>query len=342
MVAGALAPLALAPANLLPLAILSVALFWYSLKRAVHTSQAIFIGLAYGLGYFGVGVSWVFVSMVDHSQTHWFVAGLLTFLFCGGLALFYALLAALFHHFKPQHRHPALLFIGLWVCLDLLRAWLLTGFPWLYLGYGGLGSYVAYYAPLLGVHGVTFLVVASGLLLIGPRVNLKLRLVLMAGIWLTGYVLSYVSWTQESPQKPIKVTLLQANVALDKKWLPEQLTPTLNYYLKQTYRHLDSDLVVWPETAVATYWDYIKPAFESLTKTAQEQNTQIITGTVIRDGSHYDADYYNALVSFGAGSASTQGEYKKQRLVPFVWRIHSSRTTTKGGNRFFQLTYVGF
>lgn len=89
VIAGALAPLALAPSNLWPLAPLSVALFWYTLNHSNHTKHAIFNGLAYGLGYFGVGVSWVFVSMVDHGDTHWLLATVLTFLFCGGLALFY-------------------------------------------------------------------------------------------------------------------------------------------------------------------------------------------------------------------------------------------------------------
>ena len=139
--AGALAPLALAPIHFWPLALLSVVLFWYSINQSKHTQHAIMNGFAYGLGYFGVGVSWVFVSMVDHSDTHWLLATLLTFLFCAGLGLFYALFAGLFFAFKPHHQYPSLLFVGLWISLDLLRGWLLTGFPWLYLGYAGLDTY---------------------------------------------------------------------------------------------------------------------------------------------------------------------------------------------------------
>jgi len=313
IIAGALAPLALAPINLWPLALLSVALFWYSLNQSKHTKQAIYMGLAYGLGYFGVGVSWVFVSMVNHGNTHWLLAAVLTFLFCGGLALFYALFAGLFYRFKPHHQYPTLLFIGLWISLDLLRGWLLTGFPWLYLGYGGLDTFVAGYAPILGVHGVTLLLLASVLLAFGAQVKLPLRLALLTALWLAGYGLNTVSWTQPSQQDPITVTLLQANVKLEDKWSPQTLTPTLKYYFKQSHLHLDSDLIVWPETAIATYWDHIAPAFEPLEALAKEQNTQIISGTVMRETAETGANYYNGLIAFGA----EDGQYYKQRLVPF-------------------------
>jgi apolipoprotein N-acyltransferase len=337
LVAGALAPLALAPINLWPIALLSIALFWYSLNQSKHTKKAMFNGFAYGLGYFGVGVSWVFVSMVNHSDTHWLLATLLTFLFCGGLALFYALFAGLFFRFKPHHRYPTLLFIGLWVSLDLLRGWLLTGFPWLYLGYGGLNTFVAGYAPILGVHGVTLLLLMSALLAIGAQVKLPLRLALLTGLWLAGLGLSTISWTQPSPQSPITVTLLQADVSLENKWLPETLTPTLQYYFKHSYQHLDSDLIVWPETAIATYWDHIAPAFQPLRALAKEKNTQIISGTVIRESADTDADYYNALIAFGA----EDGRYYKQRLVPFGEYI-PLESWLRGAINFFNLPMSAF
>ncbi|MGY8862254.1 MAG: apolipoprotein N-acyltransferase [Pseudomonadales bacterium] len=337
IVAGALAPLALAPINLWPLALLSVVLFWFSLNQSKHTKQAIYTGLAYGLGYFGVGVSWVFVSMVDHSNTHWLLATVLTFLFCGGLALFYALFAGLFYRFKPHHQYPTLLFIGLWISLDLLRGWLLTGFPWLYLGYAGLGTYIENYAPILGVHGVTLLLLASALLAFGSQAKLPLRLTLLTGLWLAGQGLAAISWTQPSPQGPIKVTLLQADVSLEKKWSPQSLAPTLKYYFKQSYLHLESDLIIWPETAIATYWDNIAPAFEPLKALAKEQNTQIISGTVIRENAVTEANYYNGLVAFGA----EYGEYYKQRLVPFGEYI-PLESWLRGAIDFFNLPMSAF
>ena len=337
LMAGALAPLALAPIHFWPLALLSVVLFWYSINQSKHTQHAIMNGFAYGLGYFGVGVSWVFVSMVDHSDTHWLLATLLTFLFCAGLGLFYALFAGLFFAFKPHHQYPSLLFVGLWISLDLLRAWLLTGFPWLYLGYAGLDTYGSGFAPILGVHGVTLLFLVSSLLIFGVQVKWHYRLTLLLALWAAGYGLSSISWTQPSSQKPLKVTLLQANISLESKWLPATLTPTLGYYFKQSYLHLDSDLIVWPETAVATYWDKTTLAFEPLKRLAKEHNTQIISGTVIRESTRAGADYYNGLMAFGA----EDGSYYKQRLVPFGEYV-PLESWLRGAIDFFNLPMSAF
>jgi apolipoprotein N-acyltransferase len=335
--AGAIAPLALAPSGLWPLALLSVMLFWYSLNQSQSNKHATLVGFAYGLGYFGVGVSWVFVSMVDHGSTHWLLATVLTSFFCGGLALLYALFAGVFFRIKPHHQYPSLLFIGLWLSLDLLRGWILTGFPWLYLGYAGLDTFVAGYAPILGVHGVTLLLLLSSLLVFGMQTKPLVRFVLLTSVWLFGYGLSTISWTQPSQDKPITVTLLQANVKLEEKWLPENLTPTLAYYLSQSYRHLDSDLIIWPETAIATYWDYIAPVLQPLAQLAKQKNTQIISGTVIRDTAQTQAHYYNSLIAFGA----EDGQYYKQRLVPFGEYV-PLESWLRGTIEFFDLPMSAF
>jgi apolipoprotein N-acyltransferase len=44
---------------------------------------------------------------------------------------------------------------ALWVLLEWLRGWALSGFPWLGLGYAFIDTPLAGWAPLLGVYGVT-------------------------------------------------------------------------------------------------------------------------------------------------------------------------------------------
>ena len=45
---------------------------------------------------------------------------------------------------------------ALWVLLEWLRGWALSGFPWLSLGYAFVDSPLVGWAPLLGVYGVTW------------------------------------------------------------------------------------------------------------------------------------------------------------------------------------------
>ncbi len=312
LIGGGLAPLALAPLSWWPLALLSVAIFYLLLKQAQTVKQSLKLGFAYGAGYFLVGVSWVYVSMVDHAATHIPIALLFTLLFCLGLSLFYVLFAYLFQRFVKALDRPLkiLAFASLWVALDMLRGWLLTGFPWLYMGYSGLSTWLAGYGPVIGQHGMTWLLIvaALGLVYAKDRLVYALLPVLVFG---SGLGLQQIDWTQQSGAR--QITLLQGNVSLESKWQRDQLGQSLEYYFSRTYVHLDSDLVIWPETAVATYWDNVQQAAESLSELAAANNTVIIAGTVLRSKPERGAEYYNGLVALGA----EQGAYAKQRLVPF-------------------------
>ena len=267
------------------------------------------VGLAYGSGYFLVGVSWVYVSMVDHAATPIPIAALFTLLFCLGLSLFYVLFAYLYQRYiqtlSPTVR--ILAFASLWVALDILRGWLLTGFPWLYMGYSGLTTWLAGYGPVVGQHGMTWLLIVATLGLVYSKQRLAYVLVPIL-IFASGLGLQQIAWTQSAGGRTI--TLLQGNVSLAHKWQHNQLGTSLEYYFSRTYAHLHSDLVIWPETAVATYWDNVQQAAESLSDLAAANNTVIIAGTVLRSKPERGADYYNGLVALGA----EQGAYAKQRL----------------------------
>ena len=86
------------------------------------------------------------------------LALLLTFVFCGGLALLPAAQAALFCRFQPSTSLARILtFSGLWVVFEWVRTWLLTGFPWLFVGYVSIDTSIAGWAPIIGVFGVSLI-----------------------------------------------------------------------------------------------------------------------------------------------------------------------------------------
>ena len=92
LLAGAITPLALAPYDLWPLAILSIALFYLGL-RDLTPRQATLRGWSYGFGLFAAGTSWVYVSIHDYGAASPPLAVFLTLLFVGGLGLLFALSA---------------------------------------------------------------------------------------------------------------------------------------------------------------------------------------------------------------------------------------------------------
>ena len=87
LLAGVIFPLGLAPFDVWPVIPLSAGLLYIALTR---TQRAGGIGFAYGAGFFGAGVSWVYVSIHAYGNTPVWLAVGLTTVFCGGLALLFA------------------------------------------------------------------------------------------------------------------------------------------------------------------------------------------------------------------------------------------------------------
>ena len=107
---------------------------------------------------FGSGVSWFYVSIHVYGYASMPLAMALTAAFCAALALLHALFAWVYVRYLRAL--PGGMLIGfpvLWVLFEWLRSWLLTGFPWLLLGYAHVDTWIAGWAPILGVFGLSFI-----------------------------------------------------------------------------------------------------------------------------------------------------------------------------------------
>ena len=319
--AGALVPLALAPLDWWPMVLLSLLLL-YSGLRQLGAAAAALRGWCYGLGAFLAGTSWVYVSIHDYGAAPPWLAGLLTLLFCAGLALFFALLGWLWARWL---RRPlpgladALTFAALWISLEWLRSWLLTGFPWLFIGYSQLEGPLAGLAPLGGVWltGFVLALTAAALgalpqLLARPLQGASALVLLLAG-WAGGLALKGYSWT-EPLGEPLRVAAVQGNIEQNMKWDPDALNAQLALYRDLTRNAPTADLYVWPETAVPVLRDMAGAYLDSMSRFAGERQAALITGIPLRQ---VDASgqrrYFNALTVLGNGS----GDWLKQKLVPF-------------------------
>jgi apolipoprotein N-acyltransferase len=130
-------------------------------------------------------------------------------------------------------------------------------------------------------------------------------------LWLAGWQLNQHHWTQPAG-KPLVATLVQGNIPQALKWKPEQQRSTLDRYVELTREHLDSDLVVWPETAVPAFYDQVDADFlEPLREQMRASGVSLVTGIPVLD--RRDWDYYNAVISLDDPGAF----YYKVHLVPF-------------------------
>lgn len=319
--AGAILLLAFAPLHLYLFALLSPAILlgcWMS----ASPSRALWRGWLFGMGMFGVGVSWVYVSIHEFGNTAAPLAAILTLLFVSCLAFFPALQGYIFRKISSRNRllDSLLLFPVTWVLFEWIRSWFLTGFPWLLLGFSQVSSPLRGFIPLIGAYGVAFLILISSGSIYIVLTNIKSNVrrlftviplvIILAGIWGGGAYLSDIQWTQPLG-KPLRVAMIQGNIQQDQKWLANQIRPTLRTYYDLTTQHWNSDIIIWPEAAIPIPLKFAKSFLKGLDLQAKKHHVTLITGIPVEVPNRFS--FYNAMITLGNG----RGHYYKRRLVPF-------------------------
>ena len=330
---GAASVLAFAPFGWFPLIWLALGGLFGLLGACVTPREGARVGGLFGFGLFIAGVSWVYVSLSVFGGMPVMVAGLATFLFCGLLAIFPAMVGALFVRFAPATwLARALLFSALWALAEWLRGWVLTGFPWLAIGYSqSPPSPLAGFAPVLGVYGVSLicaLVAALAYEVFRRWLSVEscsvqgwrwlrwcpaLPLLTIGLIFALGGLLRDVRWTE--PQgEPLSVALLQGNIPQDLKWRPEKFSDSLRTYYRLALEH-PAQLTVLPETALPAFFDQVPREYlDELQKLAVRKQGDLLFGIALGDTVNGSKDYANGAVSIGS---SPQQQYSKSHLVPF-------------------------
>ncbi|NIR61284.1 MAG: apolipoprotein N-acyltransferase [Gammaproteobacteria bacterium] len=316
LAAGGLLVAGYAPLGLFPLAlILPAALFL--LWERVTPRRAFRLGFLFGLGLFGFGVSWVYVSISRFGNTTPVLAASAALALVLVVALFPALVGYLANRWArgvPVAR-LVLAYPALWVLAEWARGWLGTGFPWLALGYSQSDALLAGLAPLGGVYLVGLATaVSAGLVALVVRARAPVSrwagVGALVGLWLLSGLAGQVEWTRPSGA-PLRVALVQGNIGQGIKWVPEQHESTLERYRALTAAHWDAELIVWPETAVTAFYHEVQPYLAALEREALDHEAALIVGVPVMDTA--TGRYYNSVVSLGGD----RDFYHKRHLVPF-------------------------
>lgn len=317
--AGAMLVLAFAPMRQFYFAILAPALLCMLIENA-KPKQAAYLGACFGLGQFGAGVSWVFISIHVYGFTPIPIALIFTGLFVGFLALYPTLQCYLLARYFPMPSTQKLLLVFplSWILIEWLRSWVLTGFPWLLIGFSQINGPLKGYIPLGGEFFVGFLAVFSGVLLVYIAkefqncLRVSFCIAILAAIFIGGYFLSQIQWTTpfESSQK-VKVILVQGNIPQSIKWDPTSVSKILQIYYELAQENWQTNIMIWPEAAVPIPQNYAAPFLMHMSALAEYHHVSLFTGIITQVSNTFN--YYNALISLGEG----KGHYYKRHLVPF-------------------------
>jgi apolipoprotein N-acyltransferase len=116
-------------------------------------------------------------------------------------------------------------------------------------------------APPAGIHAMSFAVLlTSGALLTLVFGTSRARVtaaVTAVVVWGVGFAAQQHAFTQPK-ERELAVALVQGAVTQDLKWRPEQLPGTLALYSELTKQSYGADLIVWPEAAIPTVYEYVR------------------------------------------------------------------------------------
>jgi apolipoprotein N-acyltransferase len=316
LLSGALMPLAFAPYDLPVMAIVSLLCFLFALKPLAPL-QAAKAGYAFGWGYFGHGVYWVYFSIHHFAHAPLWLAVIIMLAMVAILALYMSLFAYVLNRYFQHHLVVRYLLAVpiLWLTLEALRGVLFTGFPWLSLGFSQVDTWLSGWAPILGVLGVSWFVALTAgavmcLMLCVEKTHKVLASVLVLTSWVLGLGLQEMKWVEPAGE-PIDVALLQGNIPQEIKWLRSFRQTNLDIYMQMTRQQRDVDLIVWPETSVPAFYHVVQNTLmPALKKEAEAFGTDIVLGLPVMPAG--TGDYYNGLYSV----RQSTDFYLKRHLVP--------------------------
>ncbi|MGI9259454.1 MAG: apolipoprotein N-acyltransferase [Gammaproteobacteria bacterium] len=315
VVSGCLLPLAFAPFGQFWLAPICFAVLIYVWGGA-DPWRAFRLGFAFGMASFLCGVYWVYISIHDYGPAPAIFAIAMTLSLVSILAVFPAVAGWVAARWFTTDGPAAWFGVlpAIWVVTEWLRGWIFTGFGWLSAGYSQSDSWLMGFAPVGGVHFMSWAVLlTAGALVMLAQGSTRQRAVaaaLVVSIWVSGYVATATSWT-EPLDGELSVALVQGAVPQDLKWDPDQLVPTLELYRDLTYASEGSELIVWPEAAIPTLFDYIGEYLSEIRGWTEQNGSDLILG-ILRADPERDA-VQNTIVALG----ETPSFYVKRHLVPY-------------------------
>jgi apolipoprotein N-acyltransferase len=309
-------------------------LAWFALVPLLEASgqkspvKAGMLGFVAGLVAYGGILYWINIVVTTYGKLPLAVSLVVYLLLVAYLASFFFVLFYLARKAELRGVPVVVSVPFLWVGLEFLRSFLLSGFPWASLGYSQYRILtLIQVVDITGVYGISYLIVLANCVIYLSIKGMKSKesraypyrsaavfFVLLAAVLLYGTF----RLRQEQVGVPLKVALVQGNIDQGIKWDPAFMEETLSIYERLSRQAAAGgvDLVVWPESAAPFFFQEPGQPTDRITSLAREMHAPLIFGSPAFDDIGPRRRYFNSafLVS---SSGEVLGRSDKMHLVPF-------------------------
>jgi apolipoprotein N-acyltransferase len=324
--AGAVSAFAFQPVGWWPLLLIAFAVLCELLDRNKSLWRSLFMGWAFGLGQFVIGLNWIATSFTYQANMPAWLGWVAVVLLSLYLAVYPAIAAGAAWWFGRNDRVVMVTVLGgAWAITEWLRSVVFTGFPWNPAAAALAPTPLVTITALIGTYGLSGLVV-----LLSGAVWLEyykkwLPLVVILGTT----VLLWLLPTSAVPPDPLtirNVRIVQPNIGQEDKWRPG--------FDDEAARRLatlsgtptaEPRLLLWPEAAITEPVEDQRTPYQGLAQFERTRaasilgpNDVLLTGGLAvesRDGVHVDRAS-NSIYALGPGGRII-GRYDKAHLVPY-------------------------
>ena len=323
---GAVSAFAFQPVGWWPLLLVAFAILCELLDRNKSLWRSLFMGWAFGLGQFVIGLNWIATSFTYQSNMPAWLGWVAVVLLSLYLAVYPAIATGAAWWFGRDDRVVMVTVLGgAWAITEWLRGVVFTGFPWNPAAAALAPTPLITITALIGTYGLSGLVV-----LLSGAVWLEyykkwLPLVVILGATTLLWLLP-ASAVPPDPLTIRNVRIVQPNIGQEDKWKPGFDEEAARRLATLSGRpRAEPRLLLWPEAAITEPVEDQRTPYQGL---AQFQRTRassvlgandvLLTGGLAvesRDGVHVDRAS-NSIYALGPGGRII-GRYDKAHLVPY-------------------------
>jgi apolipoprotein N-acyltransferase len=292
-----------------------LSIIWWRLRDEASqtTKQYYAYGLIFGLGYFLVGLWWLYISMHDVGGMNPILSAIAVLLLSLYMALYFSAATFTIRHFKQSYI-AGLLLAASWVISEYLRGYIFTGFPWMGLAENQFDGPFSPIAPVFGGLACTFLVVWASWEILQMRTRPIKSVAMLLATFALAQFTGKISYTKPFGE-PISVRLIQGNFEQSLKFNLQAIGQQIDFYVSEIQKQ-SADLIIIPETAFP--WPQNNLPSGLLNYLQNYSNTSLsnlLIGLVGEVPGEQGMQYTNRAI--GLSPNTQQYQYDKVHLVPF-------------------------
>lgn len=334
-ISGLLLILSFPSFNLYPLGWISFIPLLIALQSPSNWKSAFLHGYVTGAIFFLGLVYWIILL---YPFANIFLTTFGCLLLAAYLAVYFGVFSALLHGL-PWKSGLSFIFItpAIWIGLEWVRSWFLTGFPWGSMGYTQWNNLPAIQiASITGVHGVSFIVVLlnatiadiihtyfiSKNQLTTPKTSSRFTFHVSHIIPIAIVIACLAYGTQvlsksTDTASDVKIALVPGNVPQIEKWDPAYWPQIFERYMNlvKAADAEEPDLIVLPETALrGEVFIFERNIYlQELKQILNDRQIYLLTGTFHKSS---EKKMYNSVFLLSPDGEKI-GSYSKIHLVPF-------------------------